>query len=69
MQLSTHARIHTEFRAVIQDFSDRFEKNGCQKADAQKLAGKLLAWLVNHIVVTDHKVADYVKDKGNGALI
>ena len=64
-----HARIHAAFCAVIQDFANRFEQNGYQKPDAQQLAGKLLAWLINHIVVTDHKIADYVNRNGNGALV
>ncbi|MFT8888524.1 MAG: hemerythrin family protein [Ethanoligenens sp.] len=59
-----HHHIHEAFKAEVGRFAAELEQNGYQRQTVQQLAGKLLAWLINHVVVTDHKIADFVATKG-----
>jgi len=55
-----HCEIHAQFTAEVGEFVKLFEEEGYQEPLVQKFAGKLLAWLINHVAATDQKIADYV---------
>ena len=55
-----HHHIHEAFKADIQGMATKFAKEGYQEEAVQALAGRLLAWLINHVVATDQKMAQYV---------
>lgn len=58
-----HHKIHEEFRAEVQEYARHFRRNGYDEDSVQKLGGKLMAWLINHVVATDLKMAQYVQAK------
>ncbi|WP_438433354.1 bacteriohemerythrin [Gorillibacterium sp. sgz500922] len=55
-----HCQVHAQFTAEVGEFVRLFEEQGYQEPLVQKFAGKLLAWLINHVAATDQKIADYV---------
>lgn len=59
-----HHQIHEEFKADIQSVATDFAEAGYHEEAVQKLAGRLLAWLINHVVATDQKMAQYVTEQG-----
>ncbi len=55
-----HCEVHAQFTAEVGEFVKLFEEEGYQEPLVQKFAGKLLAWLINHVAATDQKIADHV---------
>ena len=65
--LESHRAVHRDMVAYVVSFAEEYEKQGFQEAQAQQFAGKLLAWLINHVVATDQKIASYAKTQGGAA--
>lgn len=63
-----HRRIHEAFKADVQNMAQEFAATGYHEDAVQKLAGKLLAWLINHVVAADQKMAQYVTEQGLGKI-
>lgn len=59
-----HHAIHEAFKADIQSMAQEFAAAGYHEEAVQKLAGRLLAWLINHVVASDQKMAQYVTEQG-----
>lgn len=59
-----HHNIHEVFKADIQSMAQEFADAGYREEAVQKLAGRLLAWLINHVVAADQKMAQYVTEQG-----
>lgn len=59
-----HHKIHEEFKAEVAQYAKQFSEEGYCEPAVQKLAGKLLAWLINHVVATDQRMANYVIEQG-----
>lgn len=59
-----HHQIHEDFKADIRRAAAEFTDGGYHEEAVQKLAGRLLAWLINHVVATDLKMAQYVTEQG-----
>lgn len=57
-----HCEVHAQFTAEVGEFVQLFEEQGYQEPLVQKFAGKLLAWLINHVGASDQKIADYLHD-------
>ncbi len=55
-----HRKIHEDFTVYVTECAQRFESEGYTKQGVQQFAGKLLAWLVNHVVAEDLKMAKYI---------
>lgn len=62
--LEKHHKIHKEFTDYVMDCAQNFEKDGYPQKEVQQFAGKLLAWLINHVVATDLKMSRFVKKEG-----
>lgn len=62
--LQTHRKIHKDFTDYVMRCARDFEENGYPEPEVQKFAGKLLAWLINHVVATDLKMSQFVKKEG-----
>lgn len=62
--LQKHHQIHKEFTDYVMQCAHDFEKEGYPEQAVQQFAGKLLAWLINHVVATDLKMSQYVKEEG-----
>jgi hemerythrin len=61
-----HKEIHEQFKAEVGTYAERFEQEGFAEDTVQQFAGKLLAWLINHVAASDQKIADYVRSQGEG---
>lgn len=59
-----HRQKHTDMVQYVLDFSEEYEKKGCDEQLMLKFAGKLLAWLINHVAAEDQRIASYVLSKG-----
>lgn len=55
-----HCEVHAQFTAEVGEFVRLFEEQGYQEPLVQKFAGKLLAWLINHVGASDSKIAEYL---------
>lgn len=43
--------------------SRQYEESGNQEQLMQQFAGRLLAWLINHVASEDQKIADFARRK------
>ncbi|SES97790.1 bacteriohemerythrin [Paenibacillus sp. NFR01] len=59
-----HCEIHAAFTAEVLEFVRMFEEQGFQEPLVQKFAGKLVAWLINHVAASDQKIADHIHRLG-----
>lgn len=63
-----HCRIHRQFTDEINEYAAVLEQTGYSQELVQKLGGKLMAWLINHVAATDLKLANYVARQEAGKL-
>jgi hemerythrin len=59
-----HRKVHQDMVNYVVQISEQYEKEGYQEVLMQQFAGKLLAWLINHVAASDQKIAAYAKEKG-----
>lgn len=62
-RLADHKKTHSDMVAYVAATSEQYEKEGYKEITMQQFAGKLVTWLVNHVVADDQKIADYVKNR------
>jgi hemerythrin len=58
-----HKKIHDNFKAEVLGYAEKFEKEGFCEDLVQEFAGKLLAWLINHVAAMDQKIGQYMAEK------
>lgn len=58
-----HREVHENFKAEVGEFAAKFEAEGYLEDSVQQFAGKLLAWLINHVAAMDQKIGDFVRSK------
>ncbi len=63
-QLEQHKKIHNDMVDYVGMISEKCAEGGYQEIIMQQFAGKLVTWLVNHVVADDQKIADYVDKRG-----
>ncbi|MEL7610312.1 MAG: hemerythrin family protein [Bacillota bacterium] len=59
-----HKKIHADMVDYVLQVSGEYERSGCDEQLMQQFAGKLLAWLINHVAAEDQHIAAYAKEKG-----
>lgn len=59
-----HKQIHADMVNYVLAVSTQYEKSGFDEQLMQQFAGKLLAWLINHVASEDQKIANYVLETG-----
>lgn len=59
-----HKKIHDDMVNYVLGVSAEYERSGYNEQLMQQFAGKLLAWLINHVAAEDQRIADYVTKKG-----
>ena len=67
-ELENHTKIHNDMVQYVSDVAEEYAVKGFDEQLMQQFAGKLLAWLINHVTVEDQKIADYAEKrqvKGN----
>ncbi|MGE4354014.1 MAG: bacteriohemerythrin [Oscillospiraceae bacterium] len=62
-RLETHRQIHRDMVHYISDVASQYETAGCDERMVQQFAGKLLAWLINHVTAEDQRIANFIKSK------
>ncbi|MDF2656824.1 MAG: hemerythrin-like metal-binding protein [Bacillota bacterium] len=62
-EAGAHKKVHNDMVAYVGAVSEQYEKNGYEEVLIQQFAGKLLAWLINHVAADDQKIADYARKK------
>ncbi|MDU7339179.1 MAG: hemerythrin family protein [Clostridium sp.] len=62
-ELISHKKLHYEMVAYVLQISREYEENGYQEQLMQQFAGRLLAWLINHVASEDQQIANFVKRK------
>lgn len=63
--LDEHRKTHQDMVSYVGSISEQYEQNGYKEITMQQFAGKLVTWLVNHVVADDQKIADYA-NQGEG---
>jgi len=59
-----HRAVHERFKQEVMEFAQRMEAENYPEELVQQFAGKLLAWLINHVAASDQKIGEYVKSLG-----
>jgi hemerythrin len=62
-----HRRKHADMIEYVKQISAEYEKTGCSEPLIQQFAGKLMAWLINHVASEDQRIATYAIEKGVAA--
>jgi len=56
-----HIKIHQKFKEEVKEFNKKILENREDETLIQKFAGKVAAWLVNHVADEDQKIAEFIK--------
>ena len=59
-----HKKAHDDMVAYVLSVSEEYMRSGCDEQLMQRFAGKLLAWLINHVADDDQQIAAYAATKG-----
>lgn len=59
-----HKQIHNDMVNYVLQVSAEYEQSGFNERLIQQFAGKLLAWLINHVAAEDQRIASYAIEKG-----
>jgi len=59
-----HRQKHRDMVRYISDTSEEYIRKGCDGQLMQRFAGRLLAWLINHVAAEDQQIAAYAIQKG-----
>lgn len=59
-----HKKVHEGMVSYVLETYAAYEKNGFDQQLMQQFAGKLLAWLINHVASDDQRIATYAIEKG-----
>ena len=59
-----HLKLHRDMLSYVVEVAAQYEETGYQEQLIQQFAGKLLAWLINHVTFEDQKIAAYAARKG-----
>lgn len=62
-EMAEHKKIHNDMVQYVVNVAEQYEREGYKEELMQQFAGKLLAWLINHVAATDQKIAEFVKSK------
>ena len=62
-ELPSHRKLYQEMVAYVVSVSRQYEESGNQEQLMQQFAGRLLAWLINHVASEDQKIADFARRK------
>lgn len=58
-----HKNVHNNMVNYVLEVSSEYEKSGYDEKLIKQFAGKLLSWLINHVVTEDKNIANYVMKK------
>lgn len=58
---ANHRKIHASLKRDVYEFEQEFSKDHTNEELVQQFAGRLLAWLINHVVAIDLDLARWVE--------
>jgi len=58
---AAHKKIHNDMVKYVAEVARQYEREGYDERLMQQFAGKLLAWLINHVASEDQKIADFAR--------
>ena len=56
-----HKQMHEDFKVVVGDLVERFNKNGSSKALGDDVNKIVVRWLINHIQREDKRIGEHIK--------
>ncbi len=59
-----HRKIHADMVRYVGEVAAQYEQSPVKEQLMQQFAGRLLAWLINHVTAEDQKIADYDRKRG-----
>lgn len=59
-----HKKVHDDMVKFVLDTEAKYINDGYNEQLMQQFAGKLLAWLINHVLSDDQKIAAFAREKG-----
>ncbi|MBE7720570.1 bacteriohemerythrin [Lacrimispora indolis] len=59
-----HKKIHRDMVNYVLAVTEEYERSGYDEQLMQKFAGRLVAWLINHVAAEDQRIASYAISKG-----
>jgi len=59
-----HKKLHADMMRYVAEVAAEYERRGFDEQLMQQFGGKLLAWLINHVMAEDQKISAYAKEKG-----
>ena len=59
-----HKKIHEDMVAYVVKATEQYKRGNYNEIYMQQFAGKLLAWLINHVAAEDQHIAEYAIKKG-----
>lgn len=62
--ITAHRKIHNDMVDYVNNVAIQYEKEGYNEILMQQFAGKLLAWLINHVASSDQRIGAYAREKG-----
>ncbi|MGI6037433.1 MAG: bacteriohemerythrin [Limnochordia bacterium] len=62
-----HKEIHSRFRAGVEDYARKMQTIGYTQELVQEFAGKLMAWLINHVGRMDQEIGAFARSQGGSS--
>lgn len=62
-KIEEHRKIHADFKELINNYVNIFEKDGFTEEKIQELSAKLMTWLIMHVGKADQRIGQYVIEK------
>lgn len=62
--IDAHKKAHANFKQGVNTYAQRMSQEGYKEELVQEFGGKLMAWLIMHVMGTDQKIGQYVKSQG-----
>lgn len=59
-----HKKVHADMVNYVIAVTEEYKNSGYNEQLIQKFAGKLMAWLINHVASEDQRIAAYAISKG-----
>ena len=59
-----HKKVHADMVNYVIAVTEEYKNSGYDEQLMQKFAGKLMAWLINHVASEDQRIAAYAISKG-----
>lgn len=59
-----HKKIHRDMVDYVLAVTEEYKSKGFDEQLMQRFAGKLMAWLINHVATEDQQIAAYAISKG-----